>query len=73
VSEIGSRPQVEVNAAAGVDADPAAPDLLRLAIDRHAAVVYRLALSIVRDPALADDVVQETMIKAWRAAPVDAD
>jgi RNA polymerase sigma-70 factor (ECF subfamily) len=52
---------------------PAAPEMLRAAIDQHAAVVYRLALSIVRDPALADDVVQETLIKAWRAAPLDAD
>lgn len=70
MSEIGSRPEVELRAAGS---EPAAPDLLRLAIDRHAAVVYRLALSIVRDPALADDVVQETLIKAWRGAPVDAD
>jgi RNA polymerase sigma-70 factor (ECF subfamily) len=51
----------------------AAPEMLRAAIDQHAAVVYRLALSIVRDPALADDVVQETLIKAWRAAPLDSD
>jgi RNA polymerase sigma-70 factor, ECF subfamily len=50
---------------------PAAPEMLRAAIDQHAAVVYRLALSIVRDPSLADDVVQETLIKAWRAAPLD--
>jgi RNA polymerase sigma-70 factor (ECF subfamily) len=42
--------------------------MLQAAIDQHAAVVYRLALSIVRDPSLADDVVQETLIKAWRAA-----
>jgi RNA polymerase sigma-70 factor, ECF subfamily len=48
-----------------------APEKLRVAIDQHAAVIYRLALSIVRDPALADDVVQETLIKAWRAAPLD--
>jgi RNA polymerase sigma-70 factor (ECF subfamily) len=47
--------------------------MLRAAIDQHAAVVYRIALSIVRDPSLADDVVQETLIKAWRAAPLDAD
>ena len=39
----------------------------------HAGAVYRFALSIVRDPSLADDVVQETMIKAWRAGPVDDD
>jgi RNA polymerase sigma-70 factor (ECF subfamily) len=50
----------------------AAPEMLRAAIDQHAAVIYRLALSIVRDPSLADDVVQETLIKAWRAAPLDA-
>ena len=43
---------------------------LQKAIDQHAAAVYRLARSIVHDPALADDVVQETMIKAWRSSPV---
>jgi RNA polymerase sigma-70 factor, ECF subfamily len=35
----------------------------------HGDAVYRLARSIVRDSALADDVVQETMVKAWRALP----
>ena len=55
--------------------DPAsAPaEELRSVVDRHAAAVYRLAVSIVHDPALAEDVVQETMIKAWRNAPVDDD
>ncbi len=43
---------------------------LRVLVDRHAAAVYRVALSVVHDPALADDVVQETMIKAWRRSPV---
>lgn len=33
----------------------------------HSDSVYRLARSIVRDGALADDVVQETMVKAWRS------
>jgi RNA polymerase sigma-70 factor (ECF subfamily) len=51
----------------------AAPEPMRAAIEQHAAAVYRLAVSIVRDPALADDVVQETMIKAWRHAPHQAD
>jgi RNA polymerase sigma-70 factor (ECF subfamily) len=45
-------------------------DELRTLVDRHAAAVYRVALSVVHDPALADDVVQETMIKAWRRSPV---
>ncbi len=48
-------------------------DLLDGLIATHASAVYRFALSIVRDPALADDVVQETMIKAWRSAPTEAD
>ena len=49
------------------------PELLRSAIDMHAAYIYRLALSIVHDPSLADDVVQETMIRAWRWAPIGPD
>lgn len=35
----------------------------------HGDAIYRLARSVVRDPSLADDVVQETMVKAWRALP----
>lgn len=38
-------------------------------VDEHVDSIYRLALSIVRDPAFAEDVVQETLIKAWRALP----
>src|SRR5918993_1408039 len=53
--------------------DSADPELLRAAIDRHAAYIYRLALSIVHDRSLADDVVQETMIRAWRWAPIGPD
>lgn len=43
---------------------------LRAVVDRHADAVYRVARSIVHDPGLADDVVQETMVKAWRNSPV---
>ncbi|WP_195210359.1 RNA polymerase sigma factor [Actinomarinicola tropica] len=38
-------------------------------LDAHGDAVYRLARSVVRDSSLADDVVQETMVKAWRALP----
>jgi RNA polymerase sigma-70 factor (ECF subfamily) len=48
---------------------PVADDL-RAVVDRHASAVYRVARSIVHDPALADDVVQETMLTAWRKSPV---
>lgn len=35
----------------------------------HAAAAYRVALSIVRDRDLAEDVTQEAMVKAWLALP----
>jgi RNA polymerase sigma-70 factor (ECF subfamily) len=50
---------------------PAAVDPLllhRLVVD-HGDAVYRLALSIVRDPALAEDIAQDTLVKAWQALP----
>ncbi len=40
---------------------------LRELIDEHAGAVYQLAYGILRDPGLAEDAVQETMIKAWRS------
>lgn len=51
------------------DASAPSPEELRAVVDAHAAAVYRVALSIVHDGALAEDVVQETLIKAWRHAP----
>jgi RNA polymerase sigma factor (sigma-70 family) len=41
------------------------PDLLG-----HAGWLRRLAASLVRDPDLADDVVQQTMVAAWTHGPV---
>jgi len=38
-------------------------------VEAHSAAVYRVAISIVRDPALAEDVVQDTMIRVWEALP----
>lgn len=49
----------------GADVERALAEL----VADHSEIVYRLARSIVHDPALADDVVQETMVKAWRALP----
>ena len=36
--------------------------------DRHGRVAYRLARRIVRDPLLAEDVVQEAFLAVWRFA-----
>jgi RNA polymerase sigma-70 factor (ECF subfamily) len=38
-------------------------------IDQHAAAAYRVANGILRNPSLAEDAVQETMIKAWQSLP----
>ena len=35
---------------------------------RYQARVYGLVLTIVRDPGLAEDVAQETFVRAWRSA-----
>jgi RNA polymerase sigma-70 factor (ECF subfamily) len=44
------------------------PDATREIYREYAGAVYTVARSIVRDPDLADDVVQQTFVKAWRAA-----
>lgn len=36
--------------------------------NRHASVVYSLILRIVRDPAVADELLQETFWQAWEKA-----
>lgn len=45
------------------------PDDLHLLVTEHGDAVYRLALSIVRDNALAEDIAQEALLKAWTALP----
>lgn len=44
----------------------AAEERFRALVDDHAEVVYRVAFSVVRDEHLAEDIVQETIIKAWQ-------
>lgn len=44
------------------------PDAVRAVYREHAGAVHTVARSIVRDRELAADVVQQTFIKAWRAA-----
>ena len=54
-------------AAAGKEeSDP--EDLHKLVVE-HGDAIYRLALSVVRDSALAEDIAQETLVKAWLALP----
>lgn len=52
------------------DATPASdPEELHQLVVEHGDAVYRLALSIVRDRALAEDIAQEALVKAWLALP----
>jgi len=50
------------------DSNPDAAELHEL-VTQHGDAIYRLAMSIVRDSALAEDVAQETLVKAWLALP----
>ncbi len=54
--------------AAAKDAEPD-PDDLSALVAEHGDSIYRVALSVVRDPALAEDIAQDTLVKAWLALP----
>ena len=47
---------------------PKPDDVLRILIEEHSPAMYRLARTIMGDGALAEDVVQESLLKAWQAA-----
>lgn len=42
---------------------------LNALIDEHAEAAFRVANGILRNPSLAEDAVQEAMIKAWQSLP----
>lgn len=60
------RPRTSARRAA---APPSREDVLGDLIHDHADAIYRMALSVVRDPHLAEDITQDTIIKAWRSLP----
>ncbi|KUI32580.1 sigma-70 family RNA polymerase sigma factor [Mycobacterium sp. GA-2829] len=43
--------------------------MLRVLYDEHAGALWRYALKLTGDPATAEDVVQETLLRAWRHRP----
>ena len=70
----------DTNSAAPVDPDdpdaprpkgPFDPGVVSMEelIREHSDAVYRVALSVTRDPILAEDVSQDALIKAWQALP----
>jgi RNA polymerase sigma-70 factor (ECF subfamily) len=52
---------------AGEGGRPTPDALAREGYDRHGAELYRYALARLSDDASAQDVVQETIVRAWRA------
>ena len=48
--------------------DPEAA-MMRVLYDEHAAALWRYALRLTGDQARAEDVVQETLLRAWRHQP----
>jgi RNA polymerase sigma-70 factor (ECF subfamily) len=55
------------NTMSAATATPA--ELLDELVREHLDAVYRVAYSVVRDSALAEDVAQDAILKAWRALP----
>lgn len=52
--------------------DPEAA-MMRMLYDEHGAALWRYALRLTGDRARAEDVVQETLLKAWQHPAVTAD
>ncbi|MEL6984069.1 MAG: RNA polymerase sigma factor [Actinomycetota bacterium] len=77
VEPAAARRAVGVSAAGGdlgtggakVQPEGGDPDELHQLVTEHGDAIFRLALSVVRDRALAEDVAQETLVKAWLALP----
>jgi RNA polymerase sigma-70 factor (ECF subfamily) len=67
-SKLGSD-QYEPSTAGGERAPLPLDDELAKLAEEHAESIYRVAVSIVRDPGLAEDIVQETLMKVWRGLP----
>ena len=65
-SSTGAGDPAAVDGGSKAESDP--EDLHRLVVE-HGDAIYRLALAVVKDKALAEDIAQETLVKAWLAMP----
>ncbi len=60
------RREIEADGIGQPNGNPEA--ILKALIDEHSTSMFRVAKSIVQDTSLAQDVVQESLFKAWQAA-----
>ena len=49
------------------------PDLVYKLYEQHKVGIFRFSLSILKDAPLAEDVLQETFLRAWRKWPLRPD
>ncbi len=70
LQSVESRPQMfdETPGQSTSETSGSPEQLLHLLISEHSSAMFRVAKSIVREDGLAEDVVQESIIKAWQAA-----
>lgn len=66
LATVGPRPPVTESATMTA---PTPEDQLEELVRDHLDAVYRVAFSVVRDSALAEDVAQDSILKAWVALP----
>lgn len=68
---VGTGGSAGPGAADDVDPEPTAAAAITMEqlVHDHADAVYRVALSVTRDPVLAEDASQDALIKAWQALP----
>ena len=56
-----------------VEEDHSETALMRMLYDEHAAALWRYAMRLTGDRARAEDVVQETLLRAWQHPEVTED
>jgi RNA polymerase sigma-70 factor, ECF subfamily len=64
IDELSQNQLIDLSEPPARDAD----DILRELVEMHSPSMFRIARSIVRDKSLAEDVVQDSLLKAWQAA-----
>ncbi len=61
MTDIPTEPHIHLEALKAGD-----PDAFAALVDAHSGMIYRLALKMLNDPDAAEDVLQETFIKAYQ-------
>lgn len=69
VAAAAGRAKAEPAASPPHESGVATDDQVRWIVNEYGTMIYRVAIAIVHDAALAEDVVQDTIFKAWTSMP----